>query len=139
MCKYTNHKHYKTLNEHTKKILNNPSLKLLTKKTINHTQTNINIITPNNIINNQIKTIRETLNKNNHLTIPIINYTTKYTNTFYKPFQNTTNSTPQHNNQKNYQINPTNGHKTLIKITLNLNKKTNIIIIKPTHTYLNII
>lgn len=136
---YTNHNQNKLV--HNNFIINNETLKILYHQTIIQTQTNYNIITPSNIINNHIKTIHSALNKYNLQHVQIITYTTKYTSTFYKPFHNTIKSTNNlnTNNKHTYQINPTNSNKTLQKITLNITKNTNIIIIKPKIPYLNII
>lgn len=106
LCEYTSHGHCGIVQGN--EIVNDASIELLAKEALTHAQAGADIIAPSDMFDGRVKTIRQILDANNYLNIPIMSYAAKYASGFYGPFREAAESTPKfgdrHSRQMNQQI-----------------------------------
>ncbi len=70
-------------------------------------------IAPSDMMDGRVGAIRNILDKNAHVNIPIMSYSTKFASQFYGPFRGAANSTPSFGDRKQYQIDVRNKNDAL--------------------------
>lgn len=140
-CEYTTHGHCGLLNEHrdTHTIDNDATLSVIAQQAVSHAQAGADIVAPSGMIDGQVKSIRQALDRAGHALIPILSYSAKYCSSLYAPFRQAAEGAPQFGDRKTYQMDPANKHEALREIELDLAEGADLIMIKPAHTYLDII
>src|SRR5262247_4271815 len=66
-------------------------------------------------------------------------YSAKYASSFYGPFREAAESTPQFGDRRAYQMDPANGTEAMREIALDIDEGADIVMIKPALPYLDII
>ena len=137
LCEYTSHGHCGVLE--AADVNNDKTLNLLAKTSLSQAEAGADIIAPSSMMDGQVKTIRETLDKNDFSHIPIMAYSAKYSSSFYGPFRDAAHSAPRSGNRKTYQMDYTASREALKEIELDLNEGADIVMVKPALSYLDII
>ena len=137
LCEYTSHGHCGIVQGN--EILNDASIELLTKEALTHAQAGADIIAPSDMFDGRVKAIRNILDVNRYLNIPIMSYSAKYASGFYGPFRDAAESTPKFGDRRSHQMDPANSDEALCEVEQDILEGADIVMIKPALSYLDII
>ena len=98
LCEYTSHGHCGVI--HGEEIDNDESLKLLAQTAVSQAKAGADIIAPSNMMDGFVIAIRQALDEAGFTNIPIMSYAVKYASSFYGPFRDAAESTPQFGDRK---------------------------------------
>ncbi len=68
-----------------------------------------------------------------------MSYAAKYASSFFGPFREAAESTPQFGDRRSYQMDPANRREALKEVALDVEEGADIIMVKPALSYLDII
>lgn len=139
LCEYTDHGHCGVINEQTKDVDNDKSLPLLVKTAISQVEAGADIIAPSNMMDGFVATIREGLDAAGYQNVPIMSYGIKYASSFFGPFRDAAESTPQFGDRKTYQMDPANRREAMRELDSDLAEGADMMIVKPALSFLDII
>ena len=140
-CQYMDHGHCGFVNDRTGKIDldNDKTLDLLVLQAVSHAKAGADVLAPSGMIDGMIGAIRQGLDQAGFEYIPILSHTVKYASALYGPFRQATEGAPSFGDRKTYQMDPANGREALREAQLDIAEGVDILMIKPAHTYLDII
>lgn len=139
LCEYTDHGHCGVINEHTHDVDNDQSLPLLVKTAISQVEAGADIIAPSNMMDGFVTAIRHGLDDAGYENVPIMSYGIKYASSFFGPFRDAAESTPQFGDRKTYQMDPANRREALRELDSDLAEGADMMIVKPALSFLDII
>jgi porphobilinogen synthase len=137
LCEYTSHGHCGIVQGN--EIVNDASIELLAKEALTHAQAGADIIAPSDMFDGRVKAIRDILDANKYLNIPIMSYSAKYASGFYGPFRDAAESTPKFGDRRSHQMDPANSDEALHEVEQDINEGADIVMIKPALPYLDVI
>jgi porphobilinogen synthase len=137
LCEYTSHGHCGVLEG--EKVLNDPSLQLLAQTAISQAKAGADIIAPSNAMDGFVAAIRQGLDEAGFEDIPIMSYAIKYASSFYGPFRDAADSTPQVGDRKAYQMDPANRLEALREAESDVLEGADFLMVKPGLPYLDIV
>lgn len=138
LCSYTSHGHCGVLCPDTV-VDNEKSIKILAKQALSHARAGADIVSPSASLDGMVLEIRKILDANSFAHIPIMSYSVKYASSMYGPFRVAAGGSPKFGNRKTYQMNYANSNEALIEAELDVKEGADILMVKPAHTYLDII
>ena len=141
LCQYTEKGHCGVVHEHNGivTIENDASLELIAKQAISHAKAGADVIAPSGMLDGMIKVLREALDSNGFYNIPILSYAVKYRSSMYGPFGAAAGGAAKVGDRRSYQMDPANGNEALREAMLDIEEGADILMVKPAHTYLDII
>jgi porphobilinogen synthase len=141
LCEYTSHGHcgYLEVGDLTGRVLNDPTLELLKKTAISQAQAGVDIIAPSGMMDGFVQAIRIGLDEAGHLDTPILSYTAKYASSYYGPFRDAAESTPQFGDRRTYQMDSGNTREALKEVELDVAEGADMLMVKPALAYMDII
>jgi len=134
---YTDHGHCGLVEDG--KILNDPTLELLSKMAQTHADSGADIVAPSDMMDGRVQAIRQTLDEVGHSDTIIMSYAAKYASAFYGPFREAADSSPQFGDRTSYQMDPGNSDEALREVEEDIGEGADIIMVKPALPYLDII
>ena len=137
LCEYTSHGHCGVI--HGDEIDNDESLKLLQQTAVSQAKAGADIIAPSNMMDGFVIAIRRALDEAGFTNIPIMSYAVKYASSFYGPFRDAAESTPQFGDRKTYQMDPANRREALKEAETDVIEGADFLIVKPALSYLDIV
>lgn len=137
LCEYTSHGHCGVI--HGEDVDNDESLKLLAKTAVSQAEAGADIIAPSNMMDGFVAVIRKALDKAGYTHIPIMSYAVKYASSFYGPFRDAADSTPQFGDRKTYQMDPANRLEALREAESDVEEGADFLMVKPALSYLDVI
>ncbi len=137
LCEYTSHGHCGVIKNG--KILNDPTLELLSKEAVSHAKAGADIVAPSDMMDGRVSAIRNALDKENLIDTPIMSYAAKYASSFYGPFRDAAESTPKFGDRRTYQMDPANAREAIREVSLDIEEGADIVMVKPALSYLDII
>ena len=137
LCEYTSHGHCGMLEKDC--IQNDATLEVLAETAISQARAGADMVAPSAMMDGQVAAIREALDENAFEDIPIMAYAAKYASSFYGPFREAAESSPQFGDRKSYQMDPANADEAIREISLDVGEGADIIMVKPALAYLDII
>lgn len=137
LCEYTDHGHCGCLIN--KDVDNDATLEILAKTALSHAEAGADMVAPSDMMDGRVAEIRATLDENNFESIPIMSYAVKYASSFYGPFREAADCSPQSGDRKGYQMDPANSREALREATLDVDEGADILMVKPAVAYLDII
>lgn len=137
VCEFTSHGHCGLIEG--EKVLNDPSLDLMVKTAISQAQAGADIIAPSNMMDGFVAVIRHGLDHAGFEHIPIMSYAVKYASSFYQPFREAAESTPEFGDRKTYQMDPSNRLEAFREAESDVSEGADFLIVKPALSYLDII
>lgn len=137
LCEYTDHGHCGVVENG--QIVNDASLKLLAKTAVSQAKAGADIIAPSNMMDGFVAAIREALDEEGFVHIPIMSYAVKYASAFYGPFREAAESTPKFGDRKTYQMDPANRLEALREAGADVEQGCDFLIVKPALSYLDIV
>jgi len=137
-CEYTDHGHCGVVTE-AGELDNDATLLNLQKQVISHAEAGVDIVAPSGMIDGMVGAIRTALDEKGFTNTPILSYAAKYSSSFYGPFREAVDSSPQFGDRKAYQMDPANRKEALREVELDVEEGADIIMVKPALPYLDII
>jgi porphobilinogen synthase len=83
--------------------------------------------------------MREALDGKGYTQVPILSYAAKYASSFYGPFRDAVDSTPQFGDRRAYQMDPPNVREALREVRLDIEEGADMVMVKPALPYLDVI
>jgi len=137
LCEYTSHGHCGVILGSD--VDNDESLELLAKTAISQAEAGADIIAPSNMMDGFVSVIREALDEAGYKHIPIMSYAVKYASSFYGPFRDAADSTPQFGDRKTYQMDPANRLEAIREAETDIEEGADFIMVKPALAFLDIV
>ena len=137
MCEYTDHGHCGVLCGHD--VDNDKTLELLAKTALSQVQAGADMVAPSDMMDGRVGAIRELLDANGFINVPVMAYSAKYASAFYGPFRDAAGSAPSFGDRKSYQMDPHNSREAMLECELDIQEGADIIMVKPALSYLDII
>ena len=137
LCEYTSHGHCGVIKNHT--VDNDATLELLAKEAVSHAKAGADMVAPSDMMDGRVGAIREALDEEGYHDTPIMAYAAKYASSFYGPFREAAESTPQFGDRRSYQMDPANSREALREVALDIEEGADIVMVKPALAYLDII
>ncbi|KZN98667.1 porphobilinogen synthase [Pseudobacillus badius] len=137
LCEYTDHGHCGVVEG--SKVLNDPSLNLLVQTAVSQAEAGADIIAPSNMMDGFVTAIRHGLDEAGFTDVPIMSYAVKYSSSFYGPFRDAAESTPQFGDRKTYQMDPANRLEAFREAESDVEEGADFLIVKPALSYLDIV
>lgn len=137
LCEYTSHGHCGIVEEGY--VDNDKSLEVIAETALSHVRAGADMVAPSDMMDGRVGYIRQLLDREGYVKIPIMAYSAKYASGFYGPFREAAQSAPQFGDRKTYQMDPTNSDEALREIELDIKEGADIVMVKPALAYLDII
>ena len=137
LCQYTSHGHCGVVEDGS--VRNDSTLELLARTAVSHVEAGADMVAPSDMMDGRVAAIREALDEASYVDTPIMAYSAKYASSFYGPFREAAESTPQFGDRRSYQMDPANGVEALREIALDIDEGADIVMVKPALPYLDII
>jgi porphobilinogen synthase len=137
LCEYTSHGHCGVVEDGA--VRNDPTLELLARTAVSHVEAGADMVAPSDMMDGRVAAIREALDESSYVETPIMAYSAKYASSFYGPFREAADSTPQFGDRRSYQMDPANAVEALREIALDVDEGADIVMVKPALSYLDII
>jgi porphobilinogen synthase len=142
LCSYTSHGHCGILNEDHTIVLNDNTVKVLTKYATLLAGAGADCIAPSDMMDGRIAAIRNTLNASGFDSVSIMSYAAKFSSQFYGPFRDACHSSPatgKLKDRKTYQLSPFNTNDALATALRDEKEGADILMIKPAALYTDVI
>jgi len=136
-CEYTNHGHCGIVRDGD--VDNDATVLLLAEQSVSHAAAGADIIAPSDMMDGRIGAIRAGLDQAGHRDTGILAYSAKFASSFYGPFRDAADSTPQFGDRKSYQMDFRNSREALREVELDIQEGADIVMVKPALAYLDII
>lgn len=134
---YTSHGHCGVVKGN--EILNDPTLKLLSKMAVTHAKAGADMVAPSDMMDGRVGAIRKALDEKGFIDMPIMSYSAKYASAFYGPFRDACDSSPKFGDRKSYQMDPGNSDEAIREVALDIEEGADIIMVKPAMAFLDIV
>ncbi|HBR14273.1 MAG TPA: porphobilinogen synthase [Candidatus Omnitrophica bacterium] len=137
LCGYMDHGHCGVIEDQV--VDNEKTLALLGKIAVSHAEAGSDIVAPSDMMDFRVRHIREGLDKNGFLDVGILSYAVKYSSSFYGPFREAADSSPQFGDRKTYQMDYANQREALKEARQDVMEGADMIMVKPALAYLDVI
>ena len=137
LCEYTDHGHCGCIIGQD--VDNDATLEILAKTALSHAQAGADMVAPSDMMDGRVSEIRGILDENNFEMVPIMSYAVKYASSFYGPFREAADCSPQFGDRRSYQMDPANSREALREASLDVDEGADILMVKPAVAYLDII
>ncbi|MBA2661395.1 MAG: porphobilinogen synthase [Bradymonadaceae bacterium] len=137
-CEYTSHGHCGVLDANGT-LNNDATLHNLQHQALSHARAGADMLAPSGMIDGMVLAMRQALDDNGFLHMPIMSYAVKYASAFYGPFRDAVDSSPQSGDRRAYQMDPANAREAMIEAALDVEEGADILMVKPALAYLDII
>ncbi len=136
-CEYTSHGHCGIIENN--EVENDKTIEQLAKQSVSIAKAGADMVAPSDMMDGRIQKIRKELDAAEFQNVPIMSYSAKFASSFYGPFRDAAECSPQFGDRKTYQMNPANSREALREVMLDIEEGADIIMIKPALSYLDII
>ncbi len=137
LCQYTAHGHCGILREDA--IDNDATCQRLAQTAETYARAGADIVAPSAMMDGQVAMIRERLDDSGHAHIAILAYAAKFASSYYGPFREAAECSPQFGDRRTYQMDPANALEALAEIELDLEEGADALMVKPAGPYLDIV
>ena len=137
LCEYTDHGHCGVVDG--ERIVNDLTLELLQRTALSHVEAGADMVAPSDMMDGRVGAIRACLDDKGYYQIPIMAYAAKYASSFYGPFREAVQSTPQFGDRRSYQMDPANAREAVREVQLDIAEGADIVMVKPALPYLDVI
>ncbi|MFH0800165.1 MAG: porphobilinogen synthase [Pseudomonadota bacterium] len=138
LCAYTDHGHC-GVTDRSGRILNDPSLELLSAMALAHAKAGADIVAPSDMMDGRVAAIRQGLDAKGFEDTAIMSYAAKYASCFYGPVRDAAHSAPAFGDRRSYQMDPANAREAIREIIEDVEEGADIVMVKPAMPYLDII
>lgn len=120
-------------------IDNDATVEVLAKIALSHARAGADFVAPSAMMDGQVKTIRQALDRSGYLDTGILAYSAKYASSFYGPFRQAQDCAPAFGDRKTYQMDVRNSDEAMREIRQDIEEGADIVMVKPALAYLDII
>ncbi len=138
-CEFTDHGHCGILDMEHESVDNDATLEILAKQALVHAHAGADMIAPSGMMDGMIETLREALDGEGFINLPIMSYSTKFASAYYGPFRDVAESAPSFGDRKTYQMDPANRREAIAESVEDEKQGADILMVKPALAYLDII
>jgi porphobilinogen synthase len=137
MCEYTSHGHCGVLIDG--EVDNDRTLDLLAREALSHAQAGADIVAPSDMMDGRVGAIREALDGAGQAQTSILSYAAKFASTYYGPFREAAESTPQSGDRRGYQMDAANVEEALRETWQDIDEGADMVMVKPAGPFLDVI
>ncbi len=137
LCEYTDHGHCGVIKDGD--VDNDATLELLAREALSHVQAGADIVAPSDMMDGRIAAIRMILDDHGFEQIPIMSYAVKYASSYYGPFREAAESTPDFGDRRSYQMDPANRLEALREAAQDVAEAADFLMVKPALAYLDLL
>jgi porphobilinogen synthase len=137
LCEYTSHGHCGILDG--EKVLNDETVATLAKIALSHAQAGADMVAPSDMMDGRVRAIRNILDHNDFIHVPVMSYAVKYASSFYGPFREAAKCAPSFGDRKAYQMDYHNVREAIKEAELDLLEGADVLMVKPALSYLDVI
>jgi porphobilinogen synthase len=138
-CEFTDHGHCGILDIEHESVDNDATLEILAKQALVHAHAGADMIAPSGMMDGMIEALREALDSEGFINLPIMSYSTKFASAYYGPFRDVAESAPSFGDRKTYQMDPANRREAIAESVEDEMQGADILMVKPALAYLDII
>ena len=140
-CEYTSHGHCGLIvqGDVDGYVDNDATLQWLAKSAVSHARAGADVVAPSDMMDGRVGAIREALDGQGFIKVPILSYAAKFASVFYGPFREAAESTPQFGDRRSYQMDPANAREAMREMELDLAEGADMLMVKPAMPYLDVI
>ena len=141
-CEYTDHGHCGAMREVGGRmdVANDETLHMIAKQSLAHARAGADLVAPSGMMDGMIGAIRQAFDDNGFDYLPILSYSAKYASSFYGPFREAAESTPQFGDRRSYQMDPASDPgQAMREIEQDIAEGADMIMVKPALPYLDIV
>lgn len=142
LCSYTSHGHCGILNQEGTKLLNDPTVKVLSNYALELAMAGADCFAPSDMMDGRIAVIRAKLDEHGYDDRCIMSYAAKFSSQFYGPFRDACHSSPEGaalKDRKTYQISPLNSNDAIASALRDEKEGADILMVKPAGLYTDVI
>ncbi len=137
MCEYTSHGHCGILCD--KYVDNDKTIDRIAEIALSHAKAGADMVAPSDMMDGRVAAIRERLDENGFINVPIMSYAAKYASAFYGPFRDAAGSAPSFGDRQSYQMDWHNSREAMRECALDVQEGADILMIKPAMGYLDLV
>ena len=137
LCEYTDHGHCGAVEGGD--VDNDKSLSLLRKTAVSQARAGADVIAPSDMMDGRVAAIRCGLDEAGLERVPILSYAAKYASSFYGPFRDAAQSTPQFGDRSTYQMDPANQREAMREIQADIEEGADMVMVKPAMPCLDVL
>ena len=137
MCEYTSHGHCGVLVNG--EVDNDRTLELLAREALSHAQAGADIVAPSDMMDGRVRAIRSALDEGGHAQTSILSYAAKFASTYYGPFREAAESTPQAGDRRGYQMDSANVNEAMRETWQDIEEGADMVMVKPAGPFLDVI
>jgi porphobilinogen synthase len=138
-CEFTDHGHCGILDMEHESVNNDATLEILAKQALVHARSGVDMIAPSGMMDGMIEALREALDSEGFINLPIMSYSTKFASAYYGPFRDVAESAPSLGDRKTYQMDPANRREAIAESVEDEMQGADILMVKPALAYLDVI
>ena len=138
-CEFTDHGHCGILDMEHESVNNDATLEILAKQALVHARSGVDMIAPSGMMDGMIEALREALDSEGFVNLPIMSYSTKFASAYYGPFRDVAESAPSFGDRKTYQMDPANRREAINESIEDEAQGADILMVKPALAYLDVI
>jgi len=138
-CEFTDHGHCGILDMEHESVNNDATLEILAKQALVHARSGVDMIAPSGMMDGMIEALREALDAEGFINLPIMSYSTKFASAYYGPFRDVAESAPSFGDRKTYQMDPANRREAIAESVEDEMQGADILMVKPALAYLDVI
>ena len=122
-------------------VLNDVTVSVLEQQALCHAEAGADFVSPSDMMDGRIGSIRMALDENNFINTGIMAYSAKYASKYYGPFRDAVGSSSNLGkaDKASYQMNPANGAEALHEVGLDIAEGADIVMVKPGLPYLDVV
>jgi porphobilinogen synthase len=137
-CEYADHGHCGILDARGN-VDNDATVAFLSRVALTYAQSGVDVVAPSDMMDGRVEAIRSALDAHGFGETSILSYAAKYASSFYGPFREAADSTPQFGDRRSYQMDPPNVREALREIALDIEEGADAVMIKPGLPYLDVV
>jgi porphobilinogen synthase len=138
-CEFTDHGHCGILDIEHESVNNDATLEILAKQALVHAHAGADMIAPSGMMDGMIEALRNALDAEGFVNLPIMSYSTKFASAYYGPFRDVAESAPSFGDRKTYQMDPANRREAIAESVEDEMQGADILMVKPALAYLDVI
>jgi len=120
-------------------VVNDDTVAALVAQALSHAYAGADVVAPSDMMDGRIGAIREALEEEGFINTRILAYSAKYASSFYGPFRDAAESTPQFGDRRTYQMDPGNSREAVKEVLLDIEEGADMLMVKPALSYMDII
>lgn len=137
LCEYTSNGHCGLL--YGDIIDNDKSIEIYAKIALSQVQAGADIVAPSDMMDGRVQRIRQVLDENGFINIPIMSYSSKFASSLYGPFREAAQGAPKFGDRKSHQMDFRNSDEAVREAEQDILEGADIVMVKPASFYLDIV